>query len=204
MGVSHSRDDLRLVFAPILFAHKMLSFVAREGFYILMDHPHNFSFFDRRREPVLRLALFWIFGLVFGLLIFRSIGFDVDHIPLGNTNFFALLLCNVLPFLFSGICCYLGFPGLLFLICFGKAFSFGFVSCLIFAAYSPSGWLIRLLAMFSDLGSTVLLFLLWLRLLPGRSVLTPRQAAALFFTLLSIVCTDYLFISPLLQRLLFS
>lgn len=152
------------------------------------------------------LALSWITGLIFGVMLF-----------LCDSHFFAVLMrgaadCSVsivgmfhtvlLPFLFSALAVVLFGSVSLLPICWFKAFFFSCVSLGIWFSYGCTGRLSVLLLMFADVGTTVLLYILWLRLLSGKY--RSLTADTFLFCILSIAwgIVNYCIISPFLVSLI--
>lgn len=151
------------------------------------------------------LAFCWIAGLVCGCIL--SLQTEVIHFSLMRevascsvsiVGLFAVLL----PFLISAIAVYFSQVWLIFPISFLKAFSFAYVAASVSQAFGSSGWLIRLLLLFTDICTAPILFLLWLGCLNG--FLNIRSAKWLFFAVICIaICGfDYFVISPFLYRLI--
>ena len=152
------------------------------------------------------LALFWTAGLIFGAWLHRPIGTDYSdlyiaaagsHVPFTN-----LLLCTCLPFLISAFPVINHAPFLLYGICFFKALSLSFVSCLVSSAFGGPGWLVRSLLLFSDMCSSAILYWFCRRFISGECRLSRACAAGCMAVLFLVVCIDYHFIFPFLQRIL--
>jgi len=121
------------------------------------DFNSGFSFWNI--PPV---SFLWVLGLVSGMILqLCSGGFFPSlmlGIPLGSVSIVSLFTSVFLPFLFSAFAVYISQPLLLHFIAFWKAFAFSFVSTGMVICFGSSGWLIRLLLMFSDWVTMPILF----------------------------------------------
>lgn len=163
---------------------------------------HRFFSELRRNANVAILAACFLVGLILGIRMSHEaeFSFSLMRSALKSTvSIVRLLSVLLLPFLFSALAVYFSKPKLLYGIAFLKAFAFGFVSAGINAAFGSAGWLVRLLVMFSDCMSMPILWLYWLRHLPGKRVF---QAADVMITVgcISLVgFLDHMLIMPLLR-----
>ncbi len=157
-----------------------------------------------RKNANFNLASFWVTGLILGTWLFctsdNPATASVRSAASGSVSLLNLLLCVWMPFLLSALAIRIHAPFILGIICLCKAASLIFVSCAVFAAFGQSAWLVHALLLFSDLlGSVVLIFFL-LRFGSGLRNLSPAAVCGYAFILFLIVCADYRFIFPLLQR----
>ena len=161
------------------------------------------SIFNRKNTNF-NLASFWVIGLILGTWLFctsdNPAAASVRSAASGSVSLVNLLLCVWLPFVLSALAIRIHAPFILSMICLFKAASLIFVSCAVFAAFGQSAWLVHVLLLFSDLLGSVVLIFFWLRFGAGLRTLSPAVVCGYAFILFLIVCTDYHFIFPLLQR----
>lgn len=161
-----------------------------------------------RKGSLYFLAFSWFSGLVCGIATFSSAAaFLIPQMRgslYGSASIVSLLCVTCLPFLFSAFAVYLSKPQFLLLICFCKAFCFGFVHLGVQLAFGSAGWLLRWLLCFSDSVTAPLLYLYWLRHLDGFRDFSGLEAA--FFLSLAVLCAsfDFVKISPFLADLIYS
>lgn len=170
---------------------------------------HSFSFMplcDWRKGCRLILAFFWLLGLFCGIFFCRSAGDPLYSLMRSashcTVSILSLLLGTGLPFLLSAAAVYFSRPVFVLPICFFEAVSFAFISCGVFCAYHTAGWLIRCLLLFSKFVCAPLLYLYWLRYLPGYRKFNIWEPLFLLSLTILIGSFDYRVISPLLVRLI--
>ena len=152
------------------------------------------------------LVLCWVLGLLAGAACSLSAGEPLISLMYSaverRVSFISLLGILILPFLCSAFAVYIHTPGILFLICFLKAFSFGFVFAAVCAAFSNSFWLVRWLLLFSESLLIPVLFWFWLHFLSGqrRRLLFPSVVSAA--AILLITAIDHTYISAFLAELM--
>lgn len=108
----------------------------------------------------------WIVGLLTGIVAAAGAGDSFFSLMRGrdvSPVSIVGLLITFLPFLFTAFAVYLPAPVLLIPTVLAKAFLYGFCLFAITLSYGDGAWLVQLLLLFADVGSTVLLMLLWLR-----------------------------------------
>ena len=163
------------------------------------------SFFQCRTART-QLAAFWLLGLLSGSLIALSAGTllapTMRSAVSCGMSIFGLLAALLLPLLFTAMAVYISQPALLFPVVFFKGFLFSFTGSGVLAAFGASGWLIRVLLMFSDLLVLPLLWWIWL-----RSFSNERNDALRCSTMAAVIaavigCFDYAFVAPFLAGLL--
>ena len=151
------------------------------------------------------LLLVWLSGLLFGVCVASGTGSFASSLMRGifsdTVSIVSLFSVSIVPFLLSAFAVYMGFSQLLYLICFIKAFCFGFVSCLVHMSFGYAGWLAQLLLMFSDLFSVPLLFLFWMRHISCDCVFLFSKFILTFALLALIGSIDYCFVLPFLAML---
>lgn len=153
-----------------------------------------------RKERRFLLAFTWISGLFLGLLISHMADPFSDawmrSLSYSAVSIVGLLVVTVLPFLLSAFLVFFFSPGLLYPLCFGKAFAFFLVMQSVCAYWDSAGWLVRCLLLFSDSLSCVVLYCFWLRRLDGgRAGLLSDTLMGLTAQLL-IFSIDYWIIAP--------
>lgn len=153
------------------------------------------------------LAFSWLSGLGAGALVFRF----ADDISVSlmrsaaesPVSIVGLLICTLLPFLFTAFAVYLSLPRLLIPISFCKAFAYAYVSCAVLTAFGTAGWLVRALLLFSDTCCAGLLYGCWMRCLSGTYVVSPA-GIVLYGAFASIAALlDFGFFAPLLRLAVF-
>ena len=158
-----------------------------------------------RKYSIFFLAFLWVLGFLFGLDMAQCAGDSYFLLMrgafVGAVSIVNLLIVSLLPFLLSAIAVYIHSYPLLAVLCFIKSFSFAFVSSGVLFAGDRGGWLIRILFMFSDLFSMVLLWICWI-------VCAKKQVSGGFcaillcgFITVCIVFLDYVYVSPFLAGL---
>lgn len=160
----------------------------------------------RRKGRRFLLACCWIAGLLCGAWT----GLSADSFLflwlrgiLWATPSMAGLLCVVLlPFLLSTLVVFLFRPGLLLLVCFGKAFLYAFASVSVLLAFGSAGWLFRWLLLFSDCVCAPVLYWFWLRYLPGDRRLCVWDTAWMLSMGLLAGSLNYSVVAPFLARLI--
>lgn len=163
---------------------------------------HRCFCYLRRNGNVAFLAVCFFAGFSLGIRMSHEVEFS-DSLMRGSVSstvsILRLLSVLLLPFLFSALAVYFARPRLLYGIAFLKAFVFAFVSAGIASCFGSAGWLARWLIMFSDSLCLPLLWLYWLRHIPGRSGV---QGADLMITVSGMALIglfDTVLIMPLLQ-----
>lgn len=170
------------------------------------------SFFRTLFCPASRrvTAIFLAFTLLAGLFIgaYTATLADPSSFSMMRTasnscvSIVCLLSALLLPFIFTAFAVYISQYWLLIPIAFFKAFSFGYLSTGFMLLFHESGWLLRLLLMFTDCLSMPILCWLWLHSCCGCAKSNFRAFVSAFLIMLGIVCLDYQYISPFLVKLL--
>ena len=191
----------------LLFHHKFHMMVCRrtEG---VMTQCFSFDVISaRRRHSPLFLALFYLAGILFGILGgFHSGAF---FLPLmhsfhaDSVSIVSLICLNFSPFLLSALAVFLSVPNLLLPISFGRGFLYAFVSMGVASWFGSAGWLVRFLLLFSDTLSMPLLYCFWQRHISCDRPLDLWEVF-LYFSLVSLIeCAYFQVISPLWTDFLF-
>ena len=146
------------------------------------------------------LAIFWITGILSGILISYVAGSSVSSLMrsylYGSVSIVSLVLVIYLPFLLSAIAVSFSVSVLLFPIAFLKGFLFSLVAMGIFFIYGAAGWLIHWFLCFSDLISLPLLYWYWQRLLDTAPSAAFRDGLLLLGPVYCIASTDFCLVLP--------
>lgn len=152
------------------------------------------------------LATVWILGLICG----AGCGYrwDASLVPLmrgclyDTVSIVCIFSLLCLPFMISLLASFWNVRGLIYLIAFGKAFLFSFVSLGIFLSFGSAGWLVYLMLMFSQMCSLPVLYWFWIYCLnhrQGPSSLEVFILLSLFFLIASV---DSVYVMPFLASLI--
>lgn len=163
---------------------------------------HRYFICLRRNAGVAFLAACFLSGLFFGVWMSYGVEFSVSlmrGVMDSAVSIVSLLGVLLLPLLFSALAVYFSKPRWLFGIAFLKAFSFAFVSAGICTGFGSAGWLVRSLILFSDGLSLPLLWLYWLRHIPGRRTFQAADVMVIAGCIGSIGLLDQFLIIPLLR-----
>lgn len=158
-----------------------------------------------RRQLTWSLAFFWCVGLLAGAAVAAST--DISRFNTMRTAVFScvsisgLVVCLLLPLLFSALAVYISQIRLLVPIAFCKAFLFSFLSTAMWRLYPTSGWMLRQLLLFSDCLAAPVLLWLWIRLSLAPNRFAGRNIMAACVLMAVIGCLDLHFISPFLADL---
>lgn len=146
---------------------KFFAAVPGGGVWALMPMRYIFLQQHSRKREHFLLAFSWISGLFSGIALFCQVT-DLLFYPVRK----ALIVCMsqqtqpcvvLLPWLLSAFAVVLSHTMLLFPVCFGKAFLFGFVSLGVRHCFGFSGWLHSFLLLFCDYVGIPMLYLFWIR-----------------------------------------
>lgn len=165
---------------------------------------HRFFAALRREVNVLLLAACFSAGLILGIRMSCEADFPLSLMRGAMTSTVSivrLLSVLLLPVLISALAVYFSKPQFLYGIAFLKAFLFAFVSAGITAGFGSAGWLARWMLMFSDCLCLPLLWLYWLRHLPGRKTFQIADIWILACCIGLIGLLDQIWMMPLLQGL---
>jgi len=152
------------------------------------------------------LIFLWLAGLGSGLFFSFLAGsvFDsISDIILDSSMAFpAFVSSQLLPLLLSTVLLYASKPVFLFPLVFLKGFSFSFVSFLILSTLGASGWLVRVLLMFSDLLLIPVLWWFWLNSFSDNKRLGMQCVIITVCAVFSVCFFDFTVIAPFLVSLL--
>ena len=159
---------------------------------------HNFSYvhlYKTKDFTATVLVLVWILGVYVGISFYKSVHFPlIDDIISQPISVHGLLMVLFVPVIFAYFSIYSNTYGLLFLLVFFKAASFGFTGYSLLHCFGASSWLIRAFVQFSDYSCVLLLLYV---------MLTKSKSNFVFISFCSVFTAviDYFIISPFLQGL---
>lgn len=169
-------------------------------------HFHSYFSLNQRRSRWLYLALCWIAGLLMGSLLAIGAGNAFSSwmrtADLGCVSIVSFVTVLFLPFLFSAFAVMISRPQLLLLICFLKAFSFGFCASGITQCFQSAGWLVRGLLLFSDGCLLPVLLWFWVRHIDGTQRVTTSEMLACAALTFLVGSVDRCLVSPFLAMLI--
>ncbi|MBR3978868.1 MAG: hypothetical protein IKJ94_04515 [Oscillospiraceae bacterium] len=162
--------------------------------------------FHKHRRNVFGISLAWIFGLLAGLLVaLRTVTIhntwtrSLQQSELSVVGFLATL---IFPYFLSAILFKVSLWEMILPLIFLKAFSYSWCATSIVCMFGHSGWLFRLLLLFSDSLSVSCLLWFWIRNYSGNSVSGWRDLLLCFCLVLALGCFDCCLISPFAGYLL--
>lgn len=160
-----------------------------------------------RKKVVVWLIFCWTIALFLGTsLAYYAVPPLLDSVYPGmffRASTPGALAASFLPFLLSAFAVSLSRPCLLVAVCFCKGFAFSFVGQAMYLVFGTAGWLIRFLVLFCDIFTVPALILFSLRhVCRERSI--GKWELPCFLTYVGIISgIDILFVSPLLEELLY-
>lgn len=167
---------------------------------------HSIHSFAVRRKQRVFLAFSWFLGLGAGGVIFRLSGEHISSLmPLAaasQLSIVSLFLWISLPFLLTAYAVYVSKPCILPVICFFRAFLYGYMLCGVFYAFGDSGWLIRWLLLFTDTCSCTLLYGFAAWHVSGLRGFSFRRLCICECLIGLLIFLDFSFVSPFLRQLL--
>ena len=160
----------------------------------------------RHRACIFSLLLFWCAGLLLGVYsgtAAEDVSLALMRAAAGSrVSIVNLLAVTVLPFLLSAFAVFFSRQWLIFPLCFGKAFSFGFCAYAVCGAFPGAGWLIRFLLLFSDQCFIPVLFWFWIRHIGGQKRNLRWDTAVCLGVAAVVGSLDQWLISPFLAALI--
>lgn len=157
-----------------------------------------------RRGSATVLAFTLCCGFLFGSLfaaLSGSFSFSMMRTAMiSRVSIVSLFAVMLLPLLFTAYAVWSGRLWLVIPVAFCKAVSFGFLGASVMCVQGNSGWLLRLLFLFSDSLTFPILCWFWVRALDRRGIY--RDMSVVCSLILGIVILDCQFISPFLVNLL--
>ena len=163
---------------------------------------HRYFSWIRRNANMVILAACFLAGFVLGIRMSHGAELSVSLMRsalYGTVSIVGLLAVLLLPFLFSALAVYFSKSQLLYGIAFLKAFLFAFIATAVSSVFGNAGWLARFLILFSDSLNLPLLWLYWLRHIPGKRAYQAADAMVLACCICLVGIADYILIMPLLQ-----
>lgn len=158
------------------------------------------------KESVILLSFLWLIGLVCGLYFASSLDYSLFEpfyvASYTRPSFSGILVVTILPIAVTAIAAYFSAPVLIYTLCIFKAFSFSFGLCGVISVFGYSGWLIRLLLLFSDSCMAVLLLWLWCRILSLKHYTVHRDLLICTAISAAVGTVDYFLVSPYLEILM--
>lgn len=166
---------------------------------------HRLLNFDCCKSPRLFLAMSWVTGLLAGLVLSSNLFAEIcELVPFAIASpfsFAGIILATSIPFLLTVFVLHISKPFFLLPISLVKGILFSFNSFLFLFYYHSSGWLIRILIMFSDLITLPILWFLWLQSESnfGNSI---TGILLVLFAFVFLTCLfDYVAVAPFLAML---
>ena len=158
------------------------------------------------KECVILLPVLWVIGFAVGLYFLTIMDSGLQELfysaSVCSVSVVGMLISAFLPIFISAIAAYFSVPVLIYALCFFKAVCYSFVLCGIVTAFGYSGWLIRLMLLFTDSAITVLLFWLWHKLLSSDCCFTGQAFLICAAVAVAICAIDYFLVSPYLIMLM--
>ena len=164
----------------------------------IIRHDHAFaqaSFF----HPAVSVMC-WLIGAGAGWLVFRQseplFSSLMRGVLLEPVSIVGLLMVSFLPFIITAVAVLYSKPFAIHVLSFSKGLVSFVCTLSVFGVFNRAGWLGRILFLFSDCFTTVLLFVLWFRIfILDRSKLRKEMLVSMVLCL-TIVGLDVLLISP--------
>lgn len=162
------------------------------------------SFFPYAQRLLL-LFCFVISGMALGVLLSCKTAVPQGLLTgiFAPVTFWGSMGVSLFPFLVSLIAIYFLKPWGLYPVCFFRAFSFGFVNCLVANAFSTGGNLLRPLLLFTDTVSFFLLCFLWIGSCSDRKASVRSISLVYFLGAIFLALADAYYISPFWASTLF-
>ena len=132
-------------------------------------------------------SLLWMRGILFG-----------------TSSIVGLALCALVPFLFSILFLKHSQVILLLLLAFMKAFTYGLALASVKLIFGGAGWLVILLALFTDSCVTLLLLLFWFQNVFKLGNVKLGDCMGYLSIASLVICVDLCLISPFLSSLSYS
>ena len=152
------------------------------------------------------LAFSWFFGLICGVLVSSHAGESFISAMRAAENscvsIIGLLFAILLPFLFSAFAVFLSCRWLVFPIVFCKGICLSYVSLGVMLSFGNAGWLICLLAGFSDAVAAPLLFWFWMTCFEDNDPLRRYKCLMTAAIVILAGSVEYSLIQPFLAELL--
>ena len=188
------------------FPSEFFCVLQRRGvFYMARFLHHDFSC-TRCKQSMLLLSSLWIMGLLSGIWVFAAS--DPSVISLMRSAVYSpvsivgLLFVTGLPFLLSAFAVFLSCRWLVLSIVFCKGICLSYVSLGVMLSFGNAGWLICLLAGFSDAVAAPLLFWFWMTCFEDNDPLRRYKCLMTAAIVILAGSVEYSLIQPFLAELL--
>ena len=157
------------------------------------------------RKSVLLTAV-WTAGLTTGFLVSTSASQSylllMRRAATAPVSIVWLLAGVLLPFLCVAFATYFSKTGLIYLVCFLKAFAFMAAAGCVSIAFGSAGWLVRWLVLFTEMTTLPLFYWLSLRSLWTKGKGLPVDFGVYGAVAVMTVYLDYCYVSPFLVMLI--
>lgn len=159
-----------------------------------------------RYHPVC-ICISWVIGLISGYMVSNGVSSSLPYMMQSacscSVSFGGFLAVLLLPFLIACLCYRLSIPVLIIPLLYLKGFSYAICSVSIFQVFHSASWLVQSLLLFSDHISIFLLMVFSVRHCSQSDLSAlKRDGLIVFSVLLGVGVIDYLYISPLMMRLM--
>jgi len=171
----------------------------------MKSSPSFFPLFPAMKGRI-HLAIVWIIGLFLGA--YCGFRWDLSLVPLmrgclyDSVSIVCVFCLICLPFMISLLASFWNARGLIYLIAFGKAFLFSFVSLGIFFSFGSAGWLVHLLLMFSEVCTLPVFYWFWMVSLNHRQEPSALEIFSLLSSFFLIASLDSSYVMPFLASLI--
>lgn len=153
-----------------------------------------------------RLLGLWTLGLISGALAgsFRA----TDYFSLmrralcAPVSVVSLFICVILPFAVTIVAGFWGKPWFIYVLSATKAFAFTYTGSICLISFGVSGWLVRVLLLFTQIATVPALWYVWLSFCRRKKELTYFSFSLLLLYLALIVLLDYYLIAPYLTEVI--
>ena len=143
----------------------------------------------------------WVGGIATAVYCRDCLVQMTSTVVYSHVSISGLLIAGFLPLLFSSFAVSFSESWILPIVGGVKVFSFGFCACAVGMTFGQSGWLIRMLLLFTDCFTVPAFYFFSLRHISGRTSRV-RRDIAVFFAFITVVCLiDYSLVSPFLLKL---
>lgn len=163
---------------------------------------------QRHRAGALLLAVCWLFGVLLGFCAALSAGYAllglVRDATVESAPLFRVIAVAVIPFLLTALASLLRQHWLIYVLCFFKAFAFGFCAVSISAAYGSAGWLVRFLLLFSDYLTIPVMYYFCVRQIKDSAFHADINFVSILIYTFAVGAIDYCFIIPFLRSVVLS
>lgn len=151
-----------------------------------------------------RLLGLWTLGLISGALAgsFRAADYYplMRRVVLAPVSVVSLFICVILPFAVTIVAGFWDKPWFVYVLSTLKAFSFSYTGSICLICFGVSGWLVRVLLLFTQIATAPALWYIWLFNCQRKKELTFFSFSFLLLYLASIVLLDYYLIAPYLAE----